>query len=142
MVESKAVVAMSVHGLAGWGGYCAHQGQNPDGTHYDKIVMKKISDFLYENYGYQMIYYDRRNVDGVFDFEPNDGESLNLPTVASKSPSYITQCGAHGGIVELQPGDLNTSGLSHELKSNVVENAYAQVLNLLAKWLYDYLESL
>jgi hypothetical protein len=77
----------------------------------------------------------------VFDFEPSNGASENLPSVASKSPSYITQCGAYGGIVELQADDVNNSTYLTELKSNVVENAYAQVLNLLAKWLYDYLES-
>lgn len=142
LTESKSVVAMSIHGVGGWVGYCAHQGQNPDGTHYDKNVMKKISDFLYANYGYRMIFYDRRDTDGVFDFEPANGTSKNLPSVASKSPSFITQCGAYGGIVELQADDVKTSGdWIPELKSSVVENAYAQVLNLLAKWIYDYLEN-
>lgn len=137
--ESKAVVAMSIHGVGGWEKHCAHQGQNPDGTHYDKEVMAKISDFLYANYGYKLIFYDRRDTDGVLDLEPPNGTSKNLPSVASKSPSYITQCGAYGGIVELQADDAKTSGYVLELKANVVENAYAQVLNLLAKWLYDYL---
>ena len=35
MVESGAVVAMSLHGLGGMEGCCAHQGQQPDGSDYN-----------------------------------------------------------------------------------------------------------
>ena len=149
MVESGAVVAMSLHGIGGHftadgndGAYglCAHQGQNPDGSHYDKATMDKISDFLFENYGYKMMYYDRRETDHIVDFEVPNGESINLPDRACKSPSYITYCGAYGGIIEFQPDDIKTSGYQQAYKGYIIENAYAQMLNLTAMWLADYLE--
>lgn len=126
MVESGAVVAMSLHGLGGWEGYCAHQGQNPNGD-YNQTKLAKIVTFLKDNYGYTLRYYD-------------DEPCMNTPDITSKSPSYITQCGAYGGIVEMSPDDVNVSGFVHEMKSNVIENAYAQTLNLMAMWLSDYLE--
>ncbi len=134
MVESKAVVAMSIHGVGSWEGYCAHQGQSPDGSDYNRNKLEKINTFLQENWGYKLRYYDL-NSDGT------PAVAVNTPDITSKSPSYITQCGAYGGIVELQGDDVNTSGYLLELKSNVIENAYAQVLNLLAMWLSDYLEN-
>lgn len=133
MVESNAVVAMSLHGLGGWAGYCAHQGQSPDGSDYDRDKLGLVNTFLQTNYGYTLRYYDL-NSDGT------PAVAVNTPDITSKSPSYITQCGAYGGIVEFQPDDVNTSGFLQEMKSNVVENAYAQTLNLLAMWLSDYLE--
>jgi len=148
MAESGAVVAMSLHGIGGFFagtngttgyGRCAHQGQNPDGSHYNKEDMDKISDFLRGNYGYEMVYYDRREEDNMTDFEPPNGESINLPDRASKSPSYITQCGAYGGIVEFQPDDIKESGFQQTYRGFIIENAYAQMLNLLALWLSDYL---
>lgn len=133
MVESGAVVAMSLHGLGGWEGYCAHQGQNPGGVDYNREKLAKVENFLYSNYGYQLRYYELSN-----------GEPLpcqNTPDITSKSPSYITQCGAYGGIVEFSPDDATVSGFAHEMKTNVIENAYAQTLNLTAMWLSDYLEA-
>lgn len=127
MVESGAVVAMSLHGLGGMAGICAHQGQSPDGTDYNQEKLSKVVAFLKNNYGYTLQYYD-------------DEPVANMPDVTAKSPSYITQCGAYGGIVELQPDDVKVSGYAHEMKDNVIENAYAQVLNLTAMWLSDYLE--
>ena len=127
MVESGAVVAMSLHGLGSWEGYCAHQGQQPDESDYNQEKLAKVVNFLLENYGYTLRYYDS---------EP----CANMPDVTSKSPSYITQCGAYGGIVEFSPDDVKTSGWKQEMKSNVIENAYAQMLNLMAMWLSDYLE--
>ena len=53
----------------------------------------------------------------------------------------MVKSGAYGGIVEFSSNDVNTSGWAQEMKSNVIENAYAQVLNLLAMWLSDYLEN-
>ena len=129
MVESGAVVAMSLHGLAGWEGYCAHQGQQPDGTDYNQTKLTKVVNFLKNNYGYTLRYYD-------------SAPSQNMPDVTSKSPSYITQSGAYGGIVEFSPDDVNTSGWKQEMKSNVIENAYAQTLNLMAMWLSDYLDAI
>ena len=133
MVESGAVVAMSLHGLGGWAGYCAHQGQSPDGSDYNREKLAKVDSFLKSNYGYSLRYYDLNN-DGT------PAVAVNTPDITCKSPSYITQCGAYGGIVEFQPDDVNTSGFMQEMKSNVIENAYAQTLNLMAMWLSDYLE--
>lgn len=134
MVESGAVVAMSLHGLGGWEGYCAHQGQNPGGVDYDRVKLAKVDAFLYSNYGYRLRYYELTS----------SGEPLpcqNTPDITSKSPSYITQCGAYGGIVEFSPDDVTVNGFSHEMKQSVIENAYAQTLNLTAMWLSDYLEA-
>lgn len=128
MVESGAAVAMSLHGLGAWEGYCAHQGQQPDGTDYNQTKLAKVVAFLKDNYGYTLRYYDA-------------SPCQNMPDVTSKSPSYITQSGAYGGIVEFSPDDVNTSGWMQEMKSNVIENAYAQMLNLMAMWLSDYLEA-
>lgn len=128
MVESSAVVAMSLHGLGGYEGYCMTQGQNPSGD-YNQTKYNKVKSFLLEEYGYTLAYYE-------LDTTPN----LNTPDITSKSPSYITQCGAYGGIVEFSPDDVKTSGWLQEMKPNVIGNAYAQTLNLMAMWLSDYLE--
>lgn len=128
MVESGAAVAMSLHGIGSWAGYCAHQGQDPDGTDYNQEKLAKVVSFLQDNYGYTLRYYDA-------------SPCQNMPDVTSKSPSYITQSGAYGGIVEFQADDVNTSEWAQEMKSNVIENAYAQMLNLMAMWLSDYLEA-
>lgn len=144
MVESKAVVAMSLHGIGGFFGgtqtatgigHCAHQGQNPDGSHYKKETMDIINNFLAENFGYKMVYYDRREEDGINDYNPPTGVSINLPDRACKSPSYITQCGAYGGIVEFQPDDVRISGYQQTDKGYIIENAYAQTINLVAAFL-------
>lgn len=133
MVESGAVVAMSLHGLGSWQGYCAHQGQSPDGSDYNRDKLAKVNTFLQNNYGYTLRYYDQES-DGT------PKVAVNMPDTTCKSPSYITQCGAYGGIVEMSPDDVKTSGWKQEMKANVVENAYAQTLNLMAMWLSDYLE--
>lgn len=134
MVESGAAVAMSLHGLGSWEGYCAHQGQSPDGSDYDRDKLAKVAALLLETYGYTLRYYDL-NADGT------PKPSANLPATTSKSPSYITQSGAYGGIVEFNDDDARISGWHREMNSNVMNNAYAQMLNLLAMWLSDYLES-
>lgn len=138
VVESGASVAMSLHELGGYNGYCAHQGQNPnpevDGyVDYDQEKLAKIEAFLTANWGYKMRYYDMENGEPV--------RVNNTPDVTSKSPSFFSQCGAYGGIVEFQADDVNTSGFALEMKSNVIENAYAQMLNLMAMWLSDYIEA-
>lgn len=142
MVESGAVVAMSLHGVDGFEGYCLHQGQNPNPNatsendkyiDYNQEKLAKIEAFLKANYGYTLRYYDMENGEPV--------RCKNTPDKTSKDPSFISQCGAYGGIIEFQPDDPNTSGYVHEMKSNVIENAYAQTLNMLAMWLSDYLET-
>ena len=118
---------MSLHGFASPNSACAHQGQNPGNVDYNQEKLSKINSFLKTNWGYSLVYYD--------------GEPLlNTPEVTAKSPSYITQCGAYGGIVEISPDDNRTSGLKQEYNQHVCENAYAQVLNLLAMWLSDYID--
>lgn len=128
MVESGARVAMSLHGFWGWQGYCLHQGQNPDGTDYSAEGLAKVGDFLKTNYGYTLRHYDM-NSDGTV--KP----CANMPDVTSKSPSYITQCGAYGGIIEFTEDDVRTPAFTIERNGFVIESAYAQLLNLLAMWL-------
>lgn len=133
MVESGAVVAMSLHGVGGMLNTCRHQGQNPNGD-YNQDKLSKVNNIIYNNYGLQLLYYDY--VNGV------PARCVNTPDITSKSPSFITQCGAYGGIVEFQP--VKSGGFMGEqyLDSDVVECAYVQMLNLLAMWLSDHLESL
>jgi hypothetical protein len=128
MEASGAVVAESLHGFPSGNSACAHQGQNPGNVDYDQNKLAKINSFLKANWGYSLVYYD-------------EAPLMNTPDITSKSPSYITQHGAYGGIVEISPDDNRTSGLKHEANVHVCENAYAQVLNLTAMWLSDYLES-
>lgn len=136
MVESGAVVAMSLHGHSGKANYGAIQGQDPDGTYFNEGGMLAISDFLKSNYGYKLVDYDVY-IEGAY---PTVG-AHNMPDVTCKSPSYITQCGAYGGIVEFSPfeHDATTGVVTHN--AEVIENAYAQTINLVAMWLSDYLES-
>jgi hypothetical protein len=136
MVESGAVVVMALHGMWGWQGYVAHQGQNPDGNggyvDYDQDKLAKVSTFLKKNWGYTLRYYDMSNGVPV--------PCKNTPNVTSKSPSYISQCGAYGGIVEFTEDDVRSSEFKIEHNGYPNENAYAQMLNLMAMWLSDYLE--
>ena len=133
IAESGAVVAMSLHSMGGNKsanrGTCAYQGQQPDGNGYNEEKLAKVISFLKNNYGYNLGNYD-------------SGVAENMPDVTSKSPSYITQCGAYGGIIEFCPADSDKSleGFVHEMKQKVIENAYAQTINLTAMWLSDYLE--
>ena len=128
IVESGAVAAMSLHGYASANSQCAYQGQNPGDVVYNADKIAKINTFLQSNWGYKLVDYDSEPL-------------MNTPDKTAKSPSYITQCGAYGGIVEITPDDNRTDGLKQEANQHVCENAYAQVLNLTAMWLSDYLES-
>ena len=138
MVESGAVVAMSLHGGDRRDKYCLHQGQNPspDGTgyvEYDADKLDAIGTFLNENYGYTLKYYDE--IEGV------TTRVNNTPDKTSKDPSFISQCGAYGGILELAVNDPDVSGHERAIRGKVVEAAYAQVLNFTAMWLDDYMEN-
>lgn len=143
MVESGAVVAMSLHGVGGYIGYCAHQGQNPNPNatgdsdkyvDYDQEKLAKVYDILFDTYGIKLRYYDL-NSDGT------PAVCINTPDITSKSPSYISQCGAYGGIVEFQPVKAGGVMGEHSMEQVVIETAYCQTLNLMAMWLSDYLES-
>ncbi len=127
MLESSAIVAMSLHGYPSPQKSCAYQGQNPGNIVYNTEKVAAISSFLKANWNYIFVNYDKSDLE-------------NTPEKASKSPSYITQCGAYGGIVEINPNDHRTDGLIQELNQFVNENGYAQVLNVTAMWLSDYLE--
>ena len=133
MVESGAVVAMSLHGIGGMLNTCRHQGQNPGGVDYNQEKLAKVNDIIYKNYGLQLLYYD------YIDGEP--ARCVNTPDITSKSPSFITQCGAYGGIVEFQPVKAGGAKGEQYLDSNVVECAYVQMINLMAMWLSDYLDN-
>lgn len=137
MVESGAVVAMSLHGLGGFIGYCAHQGQQPDGSDYNREKLAKVYNILFDTYGIKLRYYD---VVGGGSLDPILPPP-NTPDKTSKSPSYITQCGAYGGIVEFQPVKAGGVMGEHSMEQVVVETAYCQTLNLMAMWLSDYLDS-
>lgn len=134
MVESGAVVAMSLHGHSGTANMGAIQGQDPDGTYFNEEGMAKISTFLQSNYSYKLVDYDVY-IGGEYDAVG----AHNMPDVTCKSPSYITQCGAFGGIVEFSPFEYNATSKAVTYSAMVIENAYAQVLNLIAMWLSDYL---
>lgn len=155
MVESGAVVAMSWHSAEWW--YNSHQGQNPNPNttgeddkyvDYDREKLAKIEAFIKSNYGYNQRYYDlytQAHVDAGIVSSDMIGKPYpckNTPDVTSKSPSFISQCGAYGGIVEFSPGDITVGGtLTHKMSTITLENAYAFALNLTAMWLSDYLEA-
>lgn len=126
---TKAAVAMSLHGFPSQQKACTYQGQNPGNIVYNADKVKAISDFLDANWDYTFVNYDGTDLE-------------NTPDITAKSPSYITQCGAYGGIVEMNPNDHRTDGLVQELNQFVTENGYAQVINVTAMWLSDYLEKL
>lgn len=128
MVESGAVVAMSLHGFWSRQGYCLHQGQQPDWTDFNQEKLAKVVAFIKDNYGYTLDYYD-------------NAPCQNTPNVTSKSPSYITQSGCYGAIVEFTEDDVRTSAFERDMNGYVIENAYCQMLNLMAMWLSDYLEN-
>lgn len=143
MVESGAVVAMSLHGVGGFIGYCAHQGQNPNPNatgdsdkyvDYNQAKLAKVYDILFDTYGIKLRYYDL-NSDGT------PAVCINTPDITSKSPSYISQCGAYGGIVEFQPVKAGGVMGEHSMEQVVIETAYCQTLNLMAMWLSDYLDN-
>ena len=152
MVESGAKVAMSWHSAEWW--YNSHQGQNPHPTIKDEYVdynrdkLNKIEKFMKTNYGYNQRYYDlytQSEVDsGIVDSSMigKPYPCKNTPDVTSKSPSFISQCGAYGGIVEFSPGDIDVGGtLTHIMSIKTLENAYAFAMNLTAMFLSDYLEN-
>lgn len=153
MVESGAAVAMSLHGMGGTLGnrlndvweviYAAVQGQNPDGTDYNQVSYAKVKAFLKEQYNRTMGYYDTHlevATDDPLYGTPHPCQAM--PSFTCKSPSYITQCGAYGGIVEFSPDANESDGaFQQEMKAHVIETAYAQTLNLMAMWLSDYCQT-
>lgn len=135
MVESGAVVAMSLHEHSALNNHLLYQGQDPDGSYYNTDSIAKIKSFIMSNYGYDVGDYDEKI------YREPAGSVNNTPDITCKSPSYITQCGAYGGIVEFTTYEANATSKIPSMSSTVLETAYAYVLNLTAMWLFDYLES-
>jgi hypothetical protein len=133
LVESGAVVAMSLHEHTALNNCLMYQGQDPDGSYYDTDGIAKVKAFIMSNYGYNVGDYDEKV------YGKPAGSVNNTPDVTSKSPSYITQCGAYGGIVEFTSYVANATQKVPSMSSDVLEAAYAFTLNLTAMWLYDYL---
>lgn len=133
LVESGAVVAMSLHEHTALNNCLMYQGQDPDGSYYDTDGIAKVKAFIMSNYGYNVGDYDEKV------YGKPAGSVNNTPDVTSKSPSYITQCGAYGGIVEFTTYEANATQKINSMSPAVLESAYAFTLNLMAMWLYDYL---
>lgn len=132
IVDSKSVVAMSVHTiscLVDDHERCNYQGQNPNGGYTeDKIEDMRID--MKSSYNLNFLPYDPLECP---------------PDTTSKSPSFITQCGAYGGIVEFQCHDpLATEeeiATDESMFTSVVmEQNYSLLLKFIAMWLSDYLE--
>lgn len=133
MVDSEAVVAMSVHTISCHvtnHERCNYQGQNPNGAYtQDKIEDMRID--MKTSYNLNFLPYDPLECP---------------PDTTSKSPSFITQCGAYGGIVEFQCHDPLAT--DEEISTDesmftdvVMEQNYSLLLKFIAMWLSDYLES-
>ena len=135
MVDSKAVIAMSVHTITASAGTvqrtrCYYQGQNPNGG-YAQHKINAIAEDMDASYN--------------LDFLPYNPLECP-PDTTSKSPSYITQIGAYGGIVEFQCHDpLATDAEATEKTSLftdvVMEQNYSLLLKFITMWLSDYLEA-
>lgn len=139
MVDSKAVVAMSVHTISrlvtSANQKCMYQGQNPNGGY----TQEKIDEMIYDmkaSYNLNFLPYNPLECP---------------PETTSKSPSFITQCGAYGGIVEFQchnplatvdelaVTDRTTN--TTMFTADVMEQNYSLLLKFIAMWLSDYLDN-
>jgi hypothetical protein len=134
MTDSKAVVAMSVHTLSclvtNYKSRCMYQGQNPNGG-YTQSKIEEIADDMKASYNLDFVAYDPLECP---------------PDTTSKSPSYITQLGAYGGIVEFQchdplATDDEISTDASMFTSVVMEQNYSLLMKFIAMWLTDYLEN-
>jgi hypothetical protein len=140
MVDSKAVVAMSVHTISrlvtSANQKCMYQGQNPNGGY----TQEKIDEMVYDmkaSYNLNFLPYNPLECP---------------PETTSKSPSFITQCGAYGGIVEFQchnplatvdelaVTDRTTN--TTMFTADVMEQNYSLLLKFIAMWLSDYLDNI
>ena len=138
ITDSKATVAMSVHTLScwtTWGLYdghkrCKYQGQNPNGG-YNQSKIDEINEDMKSSYNLDFVAYDPLKCP---------------PDTTSKSPSFITQCGAYGGIIEMQVHDPLCTEAEYNSKasrftSDVMEQNYSLLLKFIAMWLSDYLDN-
>jgi hypothetical protein len=135
MVDSKAVVAMSVHTIAVGStnliGECMYQGQNPNGG-YTQSKINEIADDMKASYNLDFVAYNPLECP---------------PETTSKSPSFITQCGAYGGIIEYQchnplATDEEIASGASIFNSITMEQNYSLLLKFIAMWLSDYLDNI
>ena len=133
MVDSKAQVAMSVHTLSCNGSgnrtKCMYQGQNPNGA-FTQAKIEEIADDMKASYNLDFIAYNPLECP---------------PDTTSKSPSFITQIGAYGGIVEMQchepfATDEETANRTTMFTDTVMEQNYSLLLKFITMWISDYLE--
>jgi hypothetical protein len=130
MSESKAKIAMSVHGLSTDANSILtyYQGQNPNGSYSTEKTLQIREDML-SRYGL-----------GFSPYNPLECP----PTTTSKSPSYITQIGAYGGLIEFNCNDsqISEGEANRRYTSWTMEQQYTLLLKFLAMWISDYEESL
>lgn len=133
MVDSKADVAMSVHTISckatSQRTRCMYQGQNPNGK-FTQNKIEEIADDMKSSYNLDFIAYNPLECP---------------PDTTAKSPSFITQCGAYGGIVEMQchnPLATNEEATAQTtmFTADVMEQNYSLLLKFIIMWLSDYLE--
>ena len=133
MSESGAVIAMSVHGLTTTvdSVLTYYQGQNPSGP-YSAEKTQLIHEDLISRYGLA--------------FKPYNPLECP-PDTTAKSPSYITQIGAYGGIIEFNCNDsqlteeeATATGKQRRYTAWTMEQQYTLLLKFLAMWISDYEE--
>lgn len=134
MTESGAVIAMSVHGLSTIADNTNtyYQGQNPNGAYSEEKISEMHEDYL-SRYGLRFVAYN----------------PLECPLeTTAKSPTYITQIGAYGGIIEFNCNDAQMteaeateSGKQRRYTPFTMEQQYTLLLKFLAMWISDYEEN-
>lgn len=129
MSESGAKIAISVHGIgkAMDIDLVYYQGQNPDGA-YKKEKIEEIREDYFNRYGLMFVPYN---------------PLACTPEETSKSPSYITQIGAYGGIIEFNCNDaqIKEGGANRRYTAWTMEQQYTLLLKFIAMWLSDYEEN-
>ncbi len=130
MTEIGSKIAMSVHGIdvARENLVVYYQGQNPNGAYSEDKIAEIYEDYL-SRYGLRFVAYNPLECP---------------PSTTSKSPSYITQMGAYGGIIEFNNNDaqIKEGEANRRYTSWTMEQQYTLLLKFLAMWISDYEESL
>ncbi len=132
MVDSKTDIAMSVHTRACTAGniiVCNYQGQNPNGD-YTKWKIDEMFDDMKASYNLNFVAYS---------------PLYCPPETTCKSPSFITQIGAYGGIIEFQCHEPSATEEERVNRTTMftatcMEQNYSLLLKFIAMWLSDYLE--
>jgi hypothetical protein len=120
IVEPASVVAISVHCLGSVKeanrGLCHYQGNG-----FNSAKLRKIAEAMNANYNLKFTSYGSAD-----------------PSTSAKSPSYITQVGAKGGIIEMNDFDVNSGSYHSDF---TMEANYTLLLECIYMWLSDYTES-